>query len=109
MGRIAAGSNDFQLLAASSAGCVADSEQERAGVDLRALEQTVERNVGQRNDVGALSQLERKLAKLRCGAADLGARRVVGLLRFGRFEIPTLIAAMRDHRRLERVENAFLF
>ena len=74
MRRVAPRGNDFEFVALAFAGAVARPQQHRAGVDLRAFEQAVERRVGERDDVGRLGQFEREPAELRRGAADLRER-----------------------------------
>ena len=85
----------------------ASLQQHGAGVDLRAFEQAVERDVRQRHDVGRLGQLERQPAQVGGGAADL-RQRDVDVFFFRRFEEAALPAAMRDRRRLVGFEHALV-
>ena len=107
MGRVAARGDDFEAVGRLLVGRGAGPHQDGAGVDLRALEQSVERDVGERDDVARLGELEGEAAEIGGGAADLGERDV-GLFVLGRLgEEAALLAAMRDRRGLVGFEDAF--
>ncbi len=106
MGRIAPRGDDLQPIGRLLVRRCAGAEQHGAGVDLRAFEESVERDVGQRNDVGRLGELEGETAEVRGGAADLW-QRDVGLFVLRRLDEETaLLAAVRDRRRFVGFEHA---
>ncbi len=104
VGGLRARGDHLQLVPQFAPRRCAGPEQHGAGVDRRAVEQSVQRVIGQGNHVGRLGQLEGHPAELGRRPAHLGDGQFA-LAREFRLQEAALIAAVRDLRRLGAVNQ----